>query len=156
MREILFRGKRIDNSKWVEGYLRFIYVDNPEKASIYDSKTVRNYDVDYETVGQYTGLKDKNGVKIFEGDILQRNNNPKDIVQVVFGKFPVIDMETESEIDEVIGWYCDVIPTDALSRTRPFCLPMPLTDYYINRCNIEVLGNIHDNPDLMEVQHENT
>lgn len=58
-------------------------------------------------------------------------------------------METESEVDKVIGWYCDVIPTDALSKTLPFCLPMPLTDYYINRCNSEVIGNIHDNPEMM-------
>lgn len=151
MREILFRGKRDDNGEWIYGDL-LQPTDVVDCTEISENIGVSiRYDVIPETVGQYTGLKDKNGVKIFEGDILQRNNNPKDIVQVVFGKFPAIDMETESEIDEVIGWYCDVIPTDALSRTRPFCLPMPLTDYYINRCNIEVIGNIHDNPDLMEV-----
>lgn len=81
---------------------------------------------------------------------MQRNNNPKDIVQVVFGEFPVIDKETESEVDEVAGWYCDVISTDALSRTRPFCLPMPLTDYYVDRCNMEVVGNVFDNPELLK------
>lgn len=62
----------------------------------------------------------------------------------------VIDFETESETDEVTGWYCDVIPTDALSRTRPFCLTLPLTDYYIHQCNMEVVSNIHDNPELLK------
>ena len=129
MREILFRGKRIDNSKWVEGYLRFIYVDNPEKASIYDSKTVRNYDVDYETVGQYTGLKDKNGVKIFEGDIV--------IGKKGYAGSPYYPIwEQRFAVKYEYGCY------------RELCD----TSYY----EFEVIGNIHDNPDLMEVQHENT
>lgn len=159
-REILFRGQHrrkgekvfMDGtpveSKWIyggvlqgEGDFSIIYQIEPE---------FHKYPVYTDTLGRFTGLTDRNGVKIFDGDILQRNNNPKDIVQVVFGKFPVIDMETESEVDKIIGWYCDVIPTDVLSKTSPFCLPMPLTDYYINRCNAEVVGNIHDNPELMK------
>lgn len=129
MREILFRGKRIDNSKWVEGYLRFIYVDNPEKASIYDSKTVRNYDVDYETVGQYTGLKDKNGVKIFEGDIV--------IGKKGYAGSPYYPIwEQRFAVKYEYGCY------------RELCD----TSYY----EFEVIGNIHDNPELLEVQNENT
>lgn len=109
-----------------------------------------SYGIDPSTVGKYTGLTDKNGVKIFEGDILKRNNNPKDIVQIAFGKFPVIDTETESEVDEMIGWYCKEIHTDALSRIRPFYLPMPLTDYYIDCYDMEIIRNIHDNPEMLK------
>ena len=161
--EILFRAKAINrdaesfrtnykNGDWVYGLVTRLYDERFENlpAEMTNTSGVSCIEVDYKTVGRFTGLTDRNGVRIFEGDILKRNNNPKEIVQVVFGKFPVIDMETESEVDEVIGWYCDVIPTDALSRTRPFCLPMPLTDYYINRCNSEVIGNIHDNPEMLK------
>ena len=154
-REILFRGKRVDNGEWVEGYYSAEEF-NPMTCKIEHIPRIQqlgsctSYGIDLSTVGQYTGLTDKNGVKIFEGDILRSNNNPKDIRQVIFGEFMVIDFETESETDEVTGWYCDVIPTDALSRTRPFCLTLPLTDYYIHQCNMEVVGNIHDNPDMLK------
>ena len=154
-REILYRGKCIDNGEWVEGYfVKYQSCASEEKIICgivpeYASALYLN-EIDPSTVGQYTGLTDKNGRKIFEGDILWSNNNPKDIRQVIFGEFMVIDFETESETDEVTGWYCDVIPTDALRRTRPFCLALPLTDYYIHQCNMEVVGNIHDNPEMLK------
>ena len=72
-REILFRGKRVDNNQWTEGFLSFIYTDGrnsngfiyTDKAQIYSPVEVRLHDVYTATVGQFTGLCDKTGKKIF-------------------------------------------------------------------------------------------
>ena len=153
-REILFRGKRADNGEWIKGYLYITQNSEYEISSYckyYDCERY-TYIVIPETVGQYTGLLDKNGKKIFEGDILKCHDNPKDLVKVVFGEFGVVDTDTECPVDTVIGWHYEVIPTDELSAVEPFCLSMPLTKSYIDEyCHMEVIGNIHDNHELMEV-----
>lgn len=110
------------------------------------------HEINPDTICQYTGLTDKNGQKIWENDILRGHKNDDDLVRVVFGEFNVIDVDTLKTVDRVAGWHTEVIETDALSKCEPFCLPMPLTDFYIKRSEFEVFGNIFDNADLLEVE----
>ena len=159
MREILFKAKRVDNGEWVEGYyLRDQYHIGGKDIIFYrkdsDRFTVYTNVIDIETLCQFTGLTDKNGNKIWENDILMCHGNPKDLAKAVFGEFGVRDIETGSIVDKVTGWHYEIIPTDEISRCEPFCWPMPLTEYYIDRCEMEVVSNIFDNPELLQEESD--
>lgn len=138
MREILFRGKRIDNGKWAYGYL--IEQDNPE----YHTYIIRNFlaeidkenidvtnldivEVDAKTIGQYTDMVDKNDTKIFEGDIVdflyRSDGDDYGIVQY--------------DVDETEFGFVYNLIYDGLGR------------HYCSR-DIEVIGNIYDNPELLK------
>lgn len=151
MREILFKAKRIDNGEWVEGCLvidhsrsnLFEYRMQPVESGVLYAPPI-----DPETLCQLTGLTDKNGKRIWENDILMCHGNSEDLAKAALGEFGVRDIETGSIVDEVVGWHYEVIPTDAISRCEPFCYSMPLTKDYIDRCEMEVVGSIFDNPEL--------
>ncbi len=96
MRDILFRGKRKDNGEWVEGSLLYRIILSPT-PEISDESTIYliveqtfdgcEYDVVPESIGQFTGIFDINGHKIFEGDAVQLNDNPPVNVRYQNGAF---------------------------------------------------------------------
>lgn len=155
MREILFKAKKIDTGEWVEGYLgKFDNSDGTTDLTIIPSNEVCEngfswYSIDENTICRFAGLNDKNGNKIWENDVLRGHGDPDDLVKVVLGQFYIIDVETLEKVESVIGWHTEVIETDVISTVEPFCLPMPLTQYYIDRSKFEVIGNIFDNPELI-------
>ena len=130
MREILFRGKRIDNSGWVYGLVTAIGEKYSTIHVVYP-KYEMDYRVYTKTVGQYTELKDKNGEKIFEGDF--------------------VTFHTEYEMPDDDVWYEKepylVKWDNEIAGFEPF---------YLNgrwRCNIvnlKIIGNKWDNPELLE------
>ena len=132
MREIKFRGKRSDNGEWVYGYYHY----DPSIGIHYIRVDCMDYEVDPETVGQFTGMKDKNGKEIYEGDIVKR----VDFVIEYSGYRPYID-----SIREKIGIveYCDCRLAYIL------VYEFDKYDYLSGGDEYEVIGNIYDNPELI-------
>lgn len=152
MREILFRGKRLDDGEWVEGSLlidgikhrpirrealplsnSYIVPETPWdniKTFLTDGSILLNinaYHVIPETIGQYTGLCDKNGKKIFEGDIV------------------TFKTRTSSFKPCYVSWYKEQV--QFLVTTPDGCCSYPMDRAY----EYEVIGNVYDNRDLLEV-----
>ena len=127
MREILFRGKKIDNDEWTYGFYFEHSIDGQKDSYIkyqtFDEGFVTN-EVVADTVGQYTGLTDKNGKKIFEGDILLKG----------FEKV-------------LVKWNANQCRWGIYSNNYEICGFNESTQGYF-----EVIGNIYDNSELLEVE----
>ena len=142
MREILFRGKRLQGGNWVEGYFFKSDINKRERESgkatiiftpdcdtfIMVPECHNSFMVVSDTVGQYTGLKDKNGKRIFEGDIAKvLQGKDKDIAYVGFENGAFMLYPKTGNIYERTLW-----------------------SYWYNDWDVEVIGNITDNPELLE------
>lgn len=121
MREILFRGKRVDNGEWAYGSYVHI-VQYKESTDYIADEEPDQYVVIPETVGQYTGLKDKNNVDVFEGDIVVCNQSGSYGISVI--------------IYDNSAFYVMPLNGNILEHT--------LWDYWYNDWDIEVIGNVHD------------
>lgn len=119
MREILFRAKTADENQWIYGDI-FHSGACPEVVRIHDYKNRVNYAVNPETLGQYTGLTDRNGVKIFEGDLVAPDSNAEPMIVKIEDGIFMAELANRKEwlfIYEVVVW--------------------------------EIVGNIYDNPELL-------
>ena len=145
-REILFRGKCKTDNEWLYGF-PYVTRKNAVKINWYCSEfgSMKTDEVDPETVGQFTGLTDKNGVKIFEGDILRGFEYP--FCSNINGEFNYFAEIVWFDDSSAFGIYTFKNPK---SNVRG--ISEGNTDYleYFNADKWEVIGNIHDNPELLE------
>lgn len=158
MREILFRGKRVDNGEWVEGHL--IWCEDGRVRILPSHTDIFCYEMDEsiiqtvahriipETVGQYTGLTDKNGTKIFEGDIVRYEYIEGYVLRSVvkFGEYEQDGSGSEYPPIKCIGFYVEVINFDCLDNCFDY---MKTQNVLQTASECEVIGNIHDNPELL-------
>ena len=145
MREILFRGKclgRLHKKGFVYGSLGVIDTD---LVAIYQCKEFTEdvkFIVDIGTIGQYTGLTDKNGTKIFEGDIVKNDwCFLRGYSVIKFGQYKPFDMSNDYQQGH-LGFYLEHIHKVDKNTARKDIM------YFANKC--EVIGNIHDNPELLK------
>lgn len=132
MRTIKFRGKRLDNSEWVHGSLAethgalFIGISTDPDNPVY---MMDWHIVDPDTIGQFTGLLDKNGKEIYEGDIVVYGGHCKHVVEFKHGMFGYAVMG---------GWFIGYGGNSNFTFN-----PLDKSDEH------EIIGNIHDNPELL-------
>ena len=153
MRKILFRGKRCDNGEWAEGYFVYCKSDFDEEsertAEIISHDADRIYDGEYcslgahkvilETVGQFTGMTDKNGKRVFEGDVLK-------IAKVSDGTGHYYVPPLDYPVNVVVEWDMCAWMWETLCEDKRYIgFPEAWCHY-----ECEVIGNAHDNPELLE------
>lgn len=129
MREILFRGERIDNGNWVEGMLFYYYDSFYEeyRLRIQNPKTKVNFEIDPKTICQYTGLVDRHNKKIFDGDIV------RETITSYYQPVGKIYYDAEN-CQWRIEYVNNIVSFSSIGSGRSY----------------ELLGNIYDTPMLLE------
>ena len=155
MREILFRGKT-DKNEWVEGCLLYDEENNEAFiAEYFEDKAAYIRKVLPETVGQYTGLTDKNGKRIFEGDIISFKEevaeydyqNP--ILNFDTGRFRLPEIRKKENRVGVVKWYGDLLQYRVFFNRNCGPSRFELGDHRLEE--LLVIGNVHDNPEILKV-----
>lgn len=149
MREILFRGKHIHalppnehlDGTWVYGYLCDENYINTVDEDEYGGKFTSEMLIDHETVCQYTGLTDKNGRKIFEGDIITYQHDNDDC--------PFPNKDTKRRVGRVYFQEFRSCFAVAEGRNGSDMINQDLFKYVQNGNRVEVISNIFDNPELI-------
>ena len=155
MREILFKAKRIDNGKQVEGYYAerngktFIGIDISIYGDIFEvfcTPVIRWFEVDPKTLCQFTGLCDKNGKKIWESDIISYQRDNDDC--------PFPNKDTKKRFGKV--FYQGFRSTFAIGmgKNGSRSINDDLWKYVQNGNRVEVIGNQFDNPELLQEEHK--
>lgn len=136
MREIKFRGKDLNDQSWHFGDLEFNRAANVARIHIYDKDEfyAGQHTVDPDTIGQFTGLYDKNGREIYEGDLFRLGDH---IIKVVY------------EIGHENGFALKIAKSQNLSKAY---WRLPLDKSFCEE--YEVIGNIYDNPELIIPDNE--
>ena len=133
-KEILFRGKRIDNGEWIENFSIMQLADGTVNLGSWIINPVVA-----ETVGQFTGQVDNNGIKAFEGDKIK-------------GICTLSDRngyETDHEVNGIIRYSIDLC---AFVFTENIKIPIEnYCNFMFQLSNFEIIGNIHDNPELLNL-----
>lgn len=140
MREILFRGKRLDTGQWVYGYIRH-YENNQhttEKWTLYEPALSLEHEIDPNTVGQYTGVVDRLGKQVFEDDIIGYTDTDTGKTKI----FGVVKWYHEGNFYINTDTYCNYTSDNDCANIG----------YMMNRATtkLSVIGNIHDNPEMLE------
>ena len=170
MREIKFRAKRIDNGEWAESasvskseklfgeVLWFIGAGQPAEQWVDDRGNLIAvsttgeclfYACDPKTLGQFTGLTDKNGKKIFEGDIVQYSIEEDQAVFFGAVKFGEFNPDGGALLNTNIGFYVELVD---LEGKRTYMRKD--IGYWVKFRGIEVIGNIHDNPEFLRGEED--
>ena len=157
MREILFRGKSANEIGWITGSLRITTIqpadDEPYKRYEIEDTTLGVFPNDFmsgicetvipKTVGQFTGMTDKNNRRIFEHDLIKQHFGDE-IGIIRFGKYnnPFGDDGFGGHVGFYVEWVAGTYP-QTLRKDLGYWMQM-----------VEVIGNIHDNPELLEVDND--